>query len=132
MLMRKRWLTKADTRLLIAVILLSLVAYVMIKISAGYASAEKQAVVEVSGKIVRQFDVAEDTAMRMTIWGKTRPTTIEVQKGRMRVLEAFCPDQLCVKQGWISGPGQSIVCVPNELVIYFQDNDDSGLDGITR
>lgn len=42
---------------------------------------------------------------------------IRVEEGRIRVVEASCPDKLDVKQGWISGASQSIVCLPHRLVI---------------
>lgn len=42
---------------------------------------------------------------------------IQVEHGRIRVVEASCPDQIDVKQGWISQSHQSIVCLPNRLVI---------------
>ncbi|NMB12621.1 MAG: NusG domain II-containing protein [Firmicutes bacterium] len=42
---------------------------------------------------------------------------IRVEKGRIRVIEASCPDQIDVRQGWISSANQSIICLPNRLVI---------------
>ncbi|MEL7622901.1 MAG: NusG domain II-containing protein [Clostridiales bacterium] len=35
----------------------------------------------------------------------------------VHVDRATCPDQACVKTGFISKAGQSIVCVPNEIII---------------
>lgn len=43
--------------------------------------------------------------------------TIQVEKGRIRVCEADCPDQVCVKQGYISDAARPIVCLPHKLVI---------------
>ena len=42
---------------------------------------------------------------------------IAVEPGRIRVLEADCPDLLCVKQGWLSDGVAPIVCLPHRLVI---------------
>lgn len=36
---------------------------------------------------------------------------------RVRVIEADCPDQIDVKQGYISRVGEIIVCLPNKLII---------------
>ena len=41
----------------------------------------------------------------------------EPKKG-FSVSEASCPDQLCVRMGTINRAGQSIVCVPNEIVVH--------------
>ncbi|MEG2858121.1 MAG: NusG domain II-containing protein, partial [Clostridia bacterium] len=42
---------------------------------------------------------------------------IEVNNGRIRILESDCPDKICVKTGWISRGGQTIACVPLGIVI---------------
>ena len=43
--------------------------------------------------------------------------TILVERGRIRVSQADCPDQVCVGQGWISDGTAPIVCLPHKLVI---------------
>ncbi|MGE5653556.1 MAG: NusG domain II-containing protein, partial [Bacillota bacterium] len=43
--------------------------------------------------------------------------TIEIEKSRVRVREANCPEQVDVKQGWLTRPGQSAVCLPHRLVL---------------
>ncbi|NLA57366.1 MAG: NusG domain II-containing protein [Firmicutes bacterium] len=58
---------------------------------------------------------------------------IRVEPGRIRVTEASCPDKVDVKQGWISGGHQSIVCLPNRLVIRIEADAppaEDGIDGI--
>lgn len=42
---------------------------------------------------------------------------IEVKPPGIRVLSASCPDQICVKQGFIRDSGLPITCLPNRLVI---------------
>ncbi|MGE4354258.1 MAG: NusG domain II-containing protein [Oscillospiraceae bacterium] len=57
---------------------------------------------------------------------------VEVEPGRIRVLEASCPDQICVNQGWISDSSKPIVCLPNKLMIVIEDGENpDGLDGIS-
>ena len=54
--------------------------------------------------------------------------TVAVEKGRIRVSEADCPDQVCVNQGWISSEAVPIVCLPHKLMIEIV-NGGGGLDG---
>ncbi len=42
---------------------------------------------------------------------------VEVEHGRIRVAKADCPDQVCVRQGWISTRAAPVVCLPHNLVI---------------
>lgn len=42
---------------------------------------------------------------------------VAISDGTIAITQADCPDQVCVKTGAISRSGQSIVCVPNHIVI---------------
>ncbi len=57
--------------------------------------------------------------------------TVTVRDGRIRVAHATCPDQICVRQGWVNSPGTPIVCLPNGLVIQVQGGDPA-LDAQTK
>ena len=43
---------------------------------------------------------------------------VTIEKGKIAVTEADCPDQYCVKQGFCNS-GAQIVCLPHKLVISF-------------
>lgn len=57
---------------------------------------------------------------------------LRLEAGRLRIIAASCPTQVCVKQGWISKNGQSIVCLPHKLVITIQSQDFQEIDGVVR
>lgn len=58
---------------------------------------------------------------------------IEIGDGKVRVIEADCPDKLDVKQGYIERPGEVIVCLPNKLVIEIKgENKDNDIDYISH
>lgn len=42
----------------------------------------------------------------------------EVKDGKIRIVNATCPDKLCEKTGFIGSPGQSIICVPNKITVF--------------
>ena len=42
---------------------------------------------------------------------------VRVEHGSIQVVSADCPDQVCVRQGAITGGYVPIACVPHELVI---------------
>lgn len=52
--------------------------------------------------------------------------TVVIDEGRVSVVDADCPDKIC-EQGAISQTGQSIVCLPNRVVIVVLDD---SLDGV--
>ena len=42
---------------------------------------------------------------------------VEVEPGRIRIVSATCPDQVCVRQGWISDSTVPVVCLPNQVIV---------------
>ena len=58
-----------------------------------------------------------DEPYSFTLEDGSGSNTVQVEKGRIRISEADCPDQICVNQGWISGGAVPIVCLPHRLMI---------------
>lgn len=110
-------MTKADKVLIIVIIIISLTSLGFIKNSTtGYD--EKYISIQVNGEEIKRiiFD--------KSVIGKTIPietqfgyNLIEIGDGKVRVIEADCPDKLGIKQGYISESNELIVCLPNRLVI---------------
>lgn len=58
---------------------------------------------------------------------------VEVDDKKIRIKESDCPQQLCVKMGWISTPGVPIVCIPNKVMVVIKaDSDYLDYDVITQ
>lgn len=83
--------------------------------------------ITLDGELVEEIDLSAVTqAYTFTVKGPGGFTnTIQVEHGRIRVLEAGCPDQVCVNQGYISDGTVPIVCLPNRLVIEIVGGGDS-------
>lgn len=47
---------------------------------------------------------------------------IEVHPHEIAIIDASCPDHVCVKQGFIRNSMLPITCLPNKLVIQLQEN----------
>lgn len=56
--------------------------------------------------------------------------TLEFKDGKAAVVEADCPDRLCVRTGKIWLPGEKIICLPGKLVITAGGKE--GMDAINR
>lgn len=90
-----------------------------------------RAVIKVHGRLVRRIELSKDEKKAtFTLRGTMGPATVEVEGKRIRMSEAPCPDRICVARGWIEKPGESIVCIPNEIHIYIESGD--ALDAVTR
>lgn len=72
-----------------------------------------QGVVYQGSRILESVDLRQDSLLSI-LNGKMQ---IQVKEGKLRVAHADCPQHLCVNMGWIQYNGQSIVCVPNKILI---------------
>jgi hypothetical protein len=75
----------------------------------------KKCLLNIDGKPYSRIDLSFEMA-RDTIRTKEGVVVIEYGNRKVRVLTSSCVNKICVKQGWISGQGQSIACVPNRFL----------------
>ena len=87
------------------------------------------------GQLVKTIPLSENApSTTFTISGPHITNVLEVTHGRVRVVEANCPDQVCVHQGWLTSSLRPIVCLPNNMVIRFAERqaDTSHVDGVSQ
>lgn len=48
---------------------------------------------------------------------KLKNNTVEIKDGKVHMLEANCPDKLCINQGFVNTDNSSIICLPNQVVV---------------
>ena len=56
---------------------------------------------------------------------------VEVKNGKVRMLKmdkAICPNSICSDTGWIDKAYQTIVCLPNNIVVTIEGIKDEGID----
>lgn len=61
-----------------------------------------------------------DQNQNLVFSGPIGKTYVEIEDRRVRVKKDPGPLQICVIQGWISSPGQSLICLPNRVMIQIQ------------
>ncbi len=68
------------------------------------------------GKTLYTLDLTKEKDRLITVEYDGRKNVIEIKDGRIHMLEADCPDHVCIDTGWLDN-GLPIVCMPNRLVI---------------
>ena len=90
------------------------------------------AVISVNGEVMERIDlskVRESYDLQFdTPWGRN---TVHVAPGAISVSEADCPDQICVKHNHIRYSKESIVCLPNKVVVTVEGGEENEIDGST-
>ncbi len=75
------------------------------------------AVVTVEGEVVARLDLSMDTAIQLDTGH-----TVAVSDGRVLVVDAPCPDHICVHHPPISRAGESIICLPYRLIVTVEED----------
>ncbi len=84
--------------------------------------------IKVNGETEGVYSLAEDR--EIDINGGTNHLVIK--NGKADMTEADCPDKLCVKQKEISKNGESIICLPNKVIVEADSSENSEFDAITN
>ena len=83
------------------------------------------------GSLVEKIDLNSVTGEReITLSGDLGDNVILVSNGRIEMKSADCPDKICVEHGELKSSSSPIVCLPNKVVIKFEENTD-GADAKT-
>lgn len=103
--MRSRWLA-----LILALVCLAAAAALFLRPRGG-----RTAEIFLDGELLRIVDLEAITEpVEIPVGGHN---VVRAEPGRVRMLSADCPDGLCVRMGWSSGPGKPIVCLPNRVTV---------------
>ena len=112
---------KADVIFILALLLAAASLFLITGRQTGAA-----AVVSVDGREVARYSLNTDGTYSLN--GGTNILLIE--NGAARMLDADCPDGLCMKMGAVSKTGQSITCLPNRVVVKIIGAEDAEYDVI--
>ena len=77
--------------------------------------------IQQGNEITERLSLREDC--RKVIKGAEGENVLVIENGTARIEEADCPDGLCVRQGSISRPGESIICLPHRLAVRVAEGD---------
>ena len=86
--------------------------------------------VQTDGETVMELSLDRDTRVVLGEEGYTN--TLVIENGTARVVEAGCPDQICVNHGAIRYAGESIVCLPHRLVVTVEGGAPGDVDAAAR
>ncbi len=89
-------------------------------------SGAEYAGVAVNGEMQKELLLSKDYLLELD------SMNIEVKNGRIRITSSECPRKICVESGWISSPGQSLICIPNRTVVFIRGHEkDKIYDAVT-
>ncbi len=113
--------------ILIVVILCIVALTVLIHAYIGGVGANK-VIIKVNGAIQGVYSLSEDQEIKIN----EGTNLLKISNGKADMVEADCPDQLCVHQKPVSMSRESIICLPNRIVVEVESKEESEYDAVTN
>ncbi|SEG03943.1 hypothetical protein SAMN02910276_01715 [Butyrivibrio sp. Su6] len=121
--MDKKSKIRYDIILIIGLLVITVIIALAVRLT---QKTGKTVVVSVDGVVKYTFPLDEDIEFK--IEGYEGGTNyLVIKDGEAYLTEASCPDLLCVHMGKISSQGQSIICLPNRVVVEIRDDNENDL-----
>lgn len=139
----KQFIRKADIILFIALVLFGLAVSAALALHGGSGEGAK-VVIKSGGSLYATYPLSDEQHLVIPSpkhLGTDSPAAnpgdeasaqydyynvVDIRGGSVTVSEASCANQVCVRHGSISKPGESIVCLPNRLVVSIEGGEEGG------
>lgn len=148
----RQYIRKADIILLIVLVIAGLAASAALSMSRSDVGSDAMVIIESGGDLYAEYPLSEDRtvivpspqekASLLSMPDDDSPAAeqfahynvVVISGGRVTVTEASCKNQVCVRHAEITRGGESIVCLPNRLVVRIESGssgEGGGYDSVT-
>ena len=129
-------LTTGDKILIGVLLILNILAFIFITGDSFIYAASNTAIIQVNGKTIEKISFENEAVLREVQFSfGDHIGVLEIQNGKVRMREMdknICPEGICSNTGWISKAYESIVCLPNKIVVSVETKTSNELDVIAR
>lgn len=128
--MEKKLLKKGDIALIVGALFLCVILFLGVNVFNKKSGELVQ--IEVGGEIKAVLPLSENASFEVEQNGKIT-NTVQIQDGFAFVSYADCRDKICAEHKKISRVNESIICLPNKVVVTMISGDNSNsaeLDGV--
>ena len=122
---------KNDIILVAVILLIGIATWGIISFLQGINTNNAVAVVFVDGEEYGRFPLATDCVEMITLADGSY-NVLEIKDGKADITEGSCPDKICVRHNSINKKKESIVCLPNKVVVQIENGEASDIDAITN
>lgn len=117
---------KKNDWILIFVIVCAAAACLLLYTKFGRQNAG-EVVVKVDGEVRNTYSLSGNMEVRIS-----DTNVFAIKDGEVKMLEANCPDQICVHHKAISKNKETIICLPNKVVVEVVSGHQADLDIIAN
>ena len=85
------------------------------------AKSGKQIEIYVDNELYKTYDIDDEDEIK--IESEEGYNVVKIHNHGAQITEASCPDKVCIHEGFITKPSESIVCLPNKVHIKIITDD---------
>ena len=108
---------RREILIIVGILVVSLILFLVLELT---KKPGEGVIVKVNGEEVANYSLSVDGVYELN--GGTN--ILHIKNGEAWLVDANCPDKLCVNQGKISNDGETITCLPNKLTITVYGEED--------
>ncbi len=116
-------------------LILIVVILVLALLGGGYYYLNREegakVVILVDGERFKELPLNQNTSMIIET-GNDHINELEIKDGYATIKEANCPDKRCVHQKDIHYEGESLVCMPHQVIVTVEGGETSDLDSVAQ
>lgn len=105
---------------------------VFIVFSVMHRSQGSIIVITRNGELYGTYNLSQNQTIEIENTDHEVTNTLQIKDGVAKMIEADCPDKLCMHQKAISVSKENIVCLPNRIVVTVEADHNEGLDGFVQ
>ena len=122
---------KRDILLIAGILAVAVCAGLLLEGYRRISTKEPVAVVTVNGVEYGRYPLDQDRTERIELPDGSYNIMV-IEDGTVDVSDASCPDRICVNHNKISKRNESIVCLPNRVIVQIENGEDAGLDAVVN
>lgn len=119
-------LKKLDLFIIICLFLISFTPLFFMNASANTQIESKFLNIKVSGEVLETLPLS--TNKTFDIETSHGINTLKIENGKVFMIDADCRDKICINAKSISNVYESIICLPNEIIIEIKGKDKNQSD----
>ncbi len=123
--------TRRDLLFIGVLLLFGVVSMFVVRLFMNQNGAYVQVTIDGSSYGTYHLSGLDEQTIPITIDGIVTNTLL-IEDGKAKMLSADCPDKLCVHQKAIDKRGETIVCLPNRVVVEVKGTKESVLDSVSQ
>lgn len=123
--MIKKW----DIVIIILLVVLSFIPAVIFGVVLNKDYNSKYAQITVNGKVYKNIPLSAHKGKEIIeIKTESGINVVSVKDDTIAIIEADCPDKVCVQPGYIDKVGDRLVCLPHRVMVEIKgDTSDDGV-----